>query len=532
MTPRREQTRRTATQAQDEVIAFLENPAAYGMAEPPRRIDTHISVVFLAGDRAYKLKRAVRFPFVDFSTPERRRRFCEAELTVNRRTAPALYERVLPVTREANGTLALGGAGAPVDWLVVMRRFDQDHLFDALAAKGALEPPVLAELAQAVARFHDLAERDTRHGGAEGLRRVIEGSAAELAKYVPSVFDPEAVVTVNREATAAHERVAALLDERREQGFVRHCHGDLHLRNICLLDGHPALFDAIEFNDDLSRIDVLYDLAFLIMDLIHRGLAAEASLVFNAYLGQRGDYAGLGAFPLFLSCRAAIRAHVTAAAAAVQEQGSRSSLIKEARAYLALSRRLLVPAQASLVAVGGLSGTGKSTLAQNLAPIFGPAPGAVVLRSDMIRKRLAGVAPFERLPPDAYTETVTRRVYDTLAADTETVLAAGYSAIADAVFGRSSQREAIESVARRRAAPFAGLWLEAPLPVLELRVTGRTKDASDATPEVVRRQAARPVGPVAWEVFEASAGAGAMRRLAETFLRAHGLIPPVSTVEK
>ena len=224
--------------------------------------------------------------------------------------------------------------------------------------------------------------------------------------------------------------VRGLLDRRRANGKVRRCHGDLHLRNICLFDDKPTLFDCLEFSDALASIDVLYDLAFLLMDLEHRGLAEFANVVLNRYLDLTGEDDGLAAMPLFLSLRAAIRAHVTATAmdqAAAAERKQEPAA--EARSYLSLAARLLRPRPRRLVAIGGLSGSGKSTLATALAP----AIGARVLRSDVIRKRLFGVTPETRLPAHAYAAEISRLVYETLRQRAAAALASGYSVIIDAV---------------------------------------------------------------------------------------------------
>src|SRR5690606_3245969 len=250
---------------QDDVIAFLADPVTHGSdIDRVERIETHGAIVFLAGDRALKIKRAVRYPYLDFSTLERRRAACEAELRVNRRTAPTLYLAVTPVVRRADGALALGGEGEPVEWVVVMRRFDQEALLDRMVERGALTRELTLALADRVAAFHDAAERapaDAPWGGAAAFRATLMETLDELSEQEVGGFDPARLAVLGAGAMAALERVAALLDRRKAEGHVRHCHGDLHLRNICLLDGEPTLFDAIEFNDALAWIDPLDDAA-------------------------------------------------------------------------------------------------------------------------------------------------------------------------------------------------------------------------------------------------------------------------------
>ena len=501
--------REAETGAQQEVVAFLTQPQAYGgAADEVTRIDTHISTVFLAGDRAYKMKRAVRYDYLDYLGLERRRRFCEAEVALNRRTAPALYRGVVAVTRDADGTLHLGGAGAPVEWLVEMARFDQDSLFDRMAMAGRLTPALLNALADEVAAFHVLAKRVTDRSGAEVMRWVVSGNVEEIAERTPAIFASGSVSSLKDRTALALRDAGPLLDARSAAGRLRHCHGDLHLRNICLHDGTPTLFDGIEFNEAISVIDVLYDLAFLLMDLEHRGHRDYANLVFNRYLAMTEELDGLPALALFLSCRAAIRAHTTAAAADAQtDPAAASDLEAEARAYLDLAAAFLDRPAPRLIAIGGLSGTGKSTLAQRIAPLIGCRPGALLLRSDVTRKRLFGVAPEEALDAAAYTLEHSARVYARLQSEVAQALAAGYSVIVDAVFARADERVAIERIALDAGVSATGLWLDAPPEILRARVTGRTGDASDADAAVVRQQLSYDTGPMEWQRVDAGGGA-------------------------
>jgi uncharacterized protein len=517
------------TEDQTAVIEFLSLPATHGGAAV-ERIDTHTAVVFLAGARAWKLKRAVQFDYLDFSTPERRHELCDAEVRLNQRTAPALYRGVVPVTRERGGSLALAGAGTPVDWVIDMNRFAQEALFDRLAASGGLDLALMAPLAGAIARFHLATERRTDHGGKSGMRWVIEGNAAAFAEFGPGILGPSACVRVTDVSRRELERRGSLLDARRSGGFVRQCHGDLHLRNIVLLDGHPTLFDAVEFNDEIACGDVLYDLAFLLMDLWHRQLPRHANAVWNAYLAETADFAGIALVPLFLSCRAAVRAKTSATAAGVQRDASSGGELQQAaREYLAMAARLLSPPAPTLIAVGGFSGSGKSTLAVSVAPSIGAVPGAVVLRSDELRKRLCGVSPFERLGPDGYASSVSDRVYAELATRASLVVRAGYSAIVDAVYARAADRWAIERAAADAGVPFTGLWLDATESTLLERVQRRRHDASDADARVVRMQRAQETGAIAWHRLDASRSAEAVRHDTMTSLQARASIHAIAS---
>jgi len=294
-----------------------------------------------------------------------------------------------------------------------------------------------------------------------------------------------------------------LLDRRRATGKVRRCHGDLHLRNVCLFEGRPTLFDCLEFSDELASVDVLYDLAFLLMDLEHRGLADFANLTLNRYLDLTGEDDGLAAMPLFLSLRAAIRAHVTATAMErAAGFGAKPEMAAEACRYLDLAAQFLQPRSCRLVAIGGLSGSGKSTLAAALAPGL----GARVLRSDVIRKRLFGVAPETHLPASAYTSEESRRVYQTLRRQAGDALAAGYSVIIDAVSLKPAERRSFAAVAEAAGVPFSGLWLAAPAATMEGRLRARRHDPSDASPEVLAQQLRQDPGPMDWVRVDAGTG--------------------------
>ena len=484
---------------QSEAIAFLSSPAAYGRGvDEVERIDTHISVVFLAGVRAYKLKRAVGFDYVDYSTLALRREACEAELRINRRTAPDIYLGVVELRRSADGRLGLGGEGACVEPLVEMVRFDQDGLLDRMARRGALDEALISALADEVHALHAVAERRADQGGRDGMARVIAGNIADLGEHSGDPFEPDRVALYGERSAQALGRHGGLLDARRRDGFVRLCHGDLHLGNICLIEGQPVIFDAIEFNDAIACCDMLYDLAFLVMDLLHGDLGTLANCVLNRYLAMSGDYAGLPPFVLFLSCRAAVRAKITATTAATQQS---AALRAEAGRYLDEALAFLETNAPRLVAVGGLSGSGKSTLAMGLAPMLGAPPGAVVLRSDVLRKRLFGRAPSEPLGPEGYTAEVNERVYEALAVNARAALDAGFTAIVDAVHARSEERARIVGVAASAGVPFAGLWLEAPVERMMERIRRRrcdALDASDAGEKVLERQLGYDVGPLDW----------------------------------
>jgi hypothetical protein len=303
-------------ESQEPVFAMLADPATHGGA-PVKRIDTHAASVFLAGTRTFKVKRAVRFPFLDYSTLDLRKKACEAEFEVNRPYAPEIYRGVVPITREADGRLALDGVGAPVEWAVEMRRFDEALTLDHLAAQGRIDVALADRLGRIVADAHAQAAPVEPQPWIDAVGTYVAEHAAEFGR-TPALFPPAAVEELRRAGIAAYERLRPLLAERGARGLIRRIHGDLHLGNIALIDGNPVLFDAIEFSPLIGSGDVLYDLAFLLMDLIERGLPQAANVAFNRYLTQTRraeDLDALAALPFYLSMRAAIRAKVTAARA-------------------------------------------------------------------------------------------------------------------------------------------------------------------------------------------------------------------------
>ena len=481
---------------QTPTLNFLKDPKTHGKpASDIATVETHISFVVLVGCHAFKLKRAVRLPYVDFSTASKRLLFCQRELELNRRTAPALYLAVRRITREANGCLAFDGRGPLVDAVVEMARFDEETLFDRMAARGALTQSLLTETARTIARFHADAAIDHSRKGSANMAWVIATNKQALAQTSLFASRSSAASATFRTLLA---RNAALLEARERTGKVRRCHGDLHLRNICLVDGAPTLFDCIEFDETLATIDILYDLAFLIMDLWHRGLRSSANLVMNRYLDERDETDGLPVLPFFMAVRALVRAHVIATQSEQVQASVHDQLSLEAQTYFDLSMQLPVPVPARLIVIGGLSGTGKSTLATAIADHLGPPPGARVLSSDRIRKKLWGVPAETHLEQEAYSPEASERVYSHLFGEARTILGHGHSVIADAVFDRAADREKIEKCAMDAGVPFKALWLEAPMNLLFERVATRKGDPSDATIEIVRTQAAHQLGTIDW----------------------------------
>lgn len=420
-----------AQDSQAEVLAFL---ASIG-GDATRRIDTHIASIFLAGDRAWKIKRAVRFGYLDFSTPQKRWAALVTELALNRRTAPELYIAVHSINRDIKGQLAIDGEGPALDRVLEMHRFPDGALLNEQAGAGTLDPALMRRLTDRILSFHEQAKRVRSPDAASSFRKVIEGNAASMAAY-GEILDSERVRALASAQLKLCASMAPLLSARSQEGRVRHGHGDLHLGNIALIDGEPTLFDCLEFSDELARVDVLYDLSFLLMDLWDRQLRSHANMILNHYLDRSPpDEKAIALLPLFLSVRASIRAHVSAAQSI--RCGREREAAAQAQQYLHLAETLLTPKPSRLVAIGGLSGSGKSTLARHIGDRLGNAPGARIFRSDIIRKRLAGAKPETRLPMELYSREASRKVYQHLHALAADAIRQDSAVIVDAVLSCS-----------------------------------------------------------------------------------------------
>ncbi len=501
-------------------------------------VETHISAVFIGADTVWKLKKAVRLSFLDFTALQTRHRFLLRELEVNRIAAPGLYRDVVPVIRRPDGTLTLGDApppaspgiadptvttggsdvagsagrarsepiagsqGAPrsedaptprvapqpevVDWVLRMAPVPAGDFLDVIADRHGLTPVLLDQLADTVATYHQALPPAQGVDWPAAVAAVARGNA----RAAHDAGLPTRQVDAWLEATlAAIGQLSPWLAARSAGGSVRRAHGDLHLGNLCLWHDAPVPFDALEFDESMATIDLAYDLAFLLMDLDHRVTRGAANRVLNRYVARTGDAALTRGLPLFMSLRAMIRAQVEATKG---NHAPAAAYLDRAQAYLAPTigaptrAPTWTPPKSLVIAVGGVTGTGKSTLARALAPTLGPAPGALVLRSDEIRKRQHAVAPEQRLPDSAYTPAATDAVFAELTASTQIAAAGGHTVIADAMFLTAEQRAAIATAAHDAGARFLGLWLTAPLDVLEARVANRKGDASDATIDILR----------------------------------------------
>jgi uncharacterized protein len=487
---------------QQQLLATLSDPARFPHpATAVERIETHISTVLLAGEHAYKFKKPVSLGFLDFSTLEARQRYCSAELDINRTLAPGIYLDVVEVRGSVEDP-HFDSDGPVLEYAVHMRRFDRDRQLDRLLEAGQLPATAMDELGVTVARFHESAERarpDSEHG------TPTEVLAPMLANFEALAPSAEAVAGRRQRlgeleswTRAAAQQLAALISERRKGGFVRACHGDMHLGNMVYVDDGAgsdrlAIFDGIEFNPSLRWIDVASEIAFLTMDLHARGAPGHAYRVLNVYLEHRDDFTALTLLPFYQVYRALVRAKVNAIHAA--EPGlaaeARRQCDAEVERYLALASQLRNPGRRGLIVMHGVSGSGKTHVSTEILQRL----GAIRLRSDVERKRMIGLAPEARpsLEQEAtlYAPKGIQAVYDRLLRRTEGLLERGHLVIVDATFLTRDQRGPFRSLARRMGAGYAVVACTADPATLRERLTLRSqaaRDASDAGTAVMEKQ--------------------------------------------
>ena len=496
---------------QSDVCLFLSDPRTHKQTGQSVSIDvisTHCAHIFLGPDYAYKIKRAVTYSYLDMATLAQRRKLCLRELEINQPSLPDIYLDVVGVTRGEDGGLELGGTGEVIEWVIRMRRFDEARVLDNIAKKGALTKSIAKSLGAAIAEYHQNLPAQAVNDGYARIAEVVRELNHELA-LLDSIFSSTDLQLYCRVGLDALEKFRIQLDARALSGHVKRCHGDLHLRNILLHQGKPMPFDALEFDERMATTDTLYDLAFLIMDLGHRGMHEHANIVLNEYLlhSDSDDISGLSLLPLYLFLRAGIKA-MTSAQAAVHNPAIASSSAEEARRYLQQAIAYLTPAESVLIAIGGLSGTGKSTVAAKLAIRIARSPGALLVRSDSERKAALHIPETERLPNAHYTAEASAENYARILHKVEQALDAHFPVVLDAVFLAPPQRLQAEQIARSRGVSFYGVWLEAPKEILQQRINLRNNqqggDASDATVEVLEKQLGKSTGNIDWTRVDAS----------------------------
>lgn len=470
----------------DRLLAALREPRSYPEATGPvELIETHISWVFLAGEYAFKVKKPVNLGFLDFSTLEKRRFFCEEELRLNRRTAPGLYIGVVPIVDSPDGT-RVGGSGQTIDYALKMRRFPQGALADSVARRGELRAAEADAIAGVVAAFHatiPAAPDGSKYGSPAHVAAPALQSLEQLGGLVSDAGGKARLAELHDWTRRESSRLREVLAARKRDGFVRECHGDLHLGNIVFLDGRPTPFDCIEFDPDLRWIDVMNEVSFLVMDLLEHNLDAAAWRFLNAYLETTGDYAGVRVLRYYLVYRAMVRAKIACIRARQPEAGeaAQGRARREYGDYLALAGRLAASPRPAIVLMHGLSGSGKTSIAQTMLERI----GAIRVRSDVERKRLHGLEARARTQADPdggiYAPEETRLTYDRLEQVACHVVESGYCVIVDAAFLWGAERERLRSLARRRGVPFLIVSCRAREETLRERIARREAAMSDAS---------------------------------------------------
>ena len=494
---------------QTALIAALLQPGRYPHpVTTVEHLQTHISHVLLAGDYAYKIKKPLNLGFLDFTSLARRKYYCEEELRLNRRLAPDIYLDCLPISGDPANPV-LGGAGAVIEYAVRMRRFPQEALLDRVLAAGRLESRHLDALARRLAAFHraiPVADPAAPFGEPDQVRQPMLDDFTCARPLLADPADREVLAAVERWTLKTSERLWPRLAERKAGGWIRECHGDLHLGNMVLTDaGQVVIFDCIEFNDDLRWIDVASDLAFLIMDLRFRDAGPFAQRVLNTYLEYSGDFAGAALLSCYQVYRAMVRAKINAIQASQDDIAAptRESARALCRAYLRLALALTREPTPFLLITHGVSGSGKSRRTGQLLEEF---PGAIRIRSDVERKRLFGLGPLDdsvsTLGGGLYTPEASARTYQLLYDLADGLLAAGCPVLVDATFLKRAHRQPFRELASRHGAPFILLDCVADPDTLRARVAARRAqgdDVAEADVAVLERQLQNDEPPAADE---------------------------------
>ena len=477
-------------------------------------IETHGATVLLGKVHALKLKKPVLFDHMDYSTLKNRKVFLDKEMQINRRTAPDLYVGVISLFRTNTGELTFNTTNTLAEHALKMKRFADKDRLDRYSELHGIDPLLGESLCAAIVAFHKLAPSLRDCADIPDFHRVIDQNFLQLEQFCLALFKLEDVQSFRADLHAHFSALASLEKQRCDQGWVRYGHGDLHLQNICLFEGKPLLFDAIEYEDDFVIGDILYDLSFLLMDLTDKGLPCAANRIFNQYFRQSGwllaeqNLECLKLLPFFMAMRAGIRVHVaanrftqatdTSAQETLKTQAVQ--LLAQAKGYLSACSRTPVA-----IAIGGYSGSGKSTVAGAVAPQIGMAPGALRIRSDEVRRQLIKWDDYAPMPQSAYTSDMSKSVYEQMIKIATTALNAGHSVVIDAVLDRGVDRQLFQKSIETCGVPFYGFWLQVDKSVMEARITGRTNDASDATIDVLHAQLARqPVIDTNWTKINAN----------------------------
>lgn len=457
---------------------------------PIQTEQTHASSVFLTGEYAYKVKKAVDFGFFDYSTLDKRKHFCQEEIRLNKALAPEIYLEVIPITKTGD-RYTLKGEGEIIEYTLKMRQFPQEMLWSHLFESGKLTPDLMTELGCTVADFHLKADTNAyirSFGKIEQIKPAFTENYRQSKPYInrgqtQKQFDETQQFTNN-----FFESEKDLFDRRREQNWIRECHGDLHLKNICLWNNEVRLFDRIEFNEAFRFVDVMYDVAFAKMDLDVRQRADLGNAFLNTYIEHTGDWEGLQILPLYLTRQAYVRAKVTSFLIDDPNvsETQKENAIAKASQYYKLAWQYTQRNRGKLWIMSGLSGSGKTTIARQLTR----QKDAIHIRSDAVRKHLAGIGLNEKGSDSMYTAEMSQKTYDRLLELGKILVKRGFKVILDAKYDRIALRQPAIEFSEHNHIPFEIVHCHAPLEVLRDRLEARINDISDATPDLLQHQQA------------------------------------------
>lgn len=469
---------------QTDVIETLRNPKTYG-----KNINTvevrmsHIAIIFFAGDYVYKLKRAVIYPGVDFSTAEKRKLACIAEMKRSTVYAPHLIIGIKPIKRLKNGTIKIGGiSGEEIDTVIVEKRLPNKAILSFLLPSSNFDRFEAMDLAEHLADLHTKAKVFHNKWGVDVIQNIILDNESILSCF-PSSINLAQLNTLTRQSLEILKRNENLVKFRQKSGFIKKCHGDLLLSNIAYDKGKFLFFSPVEYNDSLDCIDTLYDLAFLTMDLEVKGLRRLSNIIFNHYMSYMNDIEGVPLMGLYQSMRATGRAAVWAKTSALLSGEEKQHAIRQTQKYFELACHFLIDFSPVLIACGGLSGSGKSRIAREIGGLMNPAPGAVILRDDVIKKQITGLSPHQRFNKTKNSPAFDKIIYEVLRQQASCALQNGSTVIVDALFDNEYERMAIQALADSLNTPFIGLWMDAPLNIRKQRVQIRKNATSHCRQE-------------------------------------------------